>query len=259
MNLRQNQSEFLARRKFYEFPHVSQNSSKKKILIDLDVITIAKWNKQDKRKEQAIKFLERVENKEFYLLTPTFLLNRLIFWKDQKLANEITSFYMQTSDLFISDQQIREKLIEKNIDYQKLLEEFLSLKIKDEDVFIIAAASLLEIDSLVTFNRKHLHSKKEQINNTLNKYNIRKINIVHPDHFSDISAIFLSLSFLSSSLSLLKNRLPIPFLISSASFIGSTFAGIKTPSLFNSFLFPINKPTKNPINAFRSRLKEAGA
>ena len=53
---------------------------KKKILIDLDVLTVAFWDK----KEEAIEFLERAKKGEFVIYTPFAVLDTLSHYGSTK-------------------------------------------------------------------------------------------------------------------------------------------------------------------------------
>lgn len=56
---------------------------KKKILIDLDVITTGRWDKKGEKPELARRFMERVEGKEFEVVTPFILLEMVAKWRYQ--------------------------------------------------------------------------------------------------------------------------------------------------------------------------------
>ena len=57
---------------------------KKKIIIDLDVVTVALWDSKGKNTELAKKFLSRVEKKEFYLGTPFLIIEIVLKWKHEQ-------------------------------------------------------------------------------------------------------------------------------------------------------------------------------
>ena len=47
----------------------------KRILLDLDVVVVSLFaNEKDDRKEIAKEFIKNVENKEFFIITPTIML-----------------------------------------------------------------------------------------------------------------------------------------------------------------------------------------
>jgi len=60
-----------------------------KVLIDLDVVTIALWEKKDERKENALNFIKEIKNKNFFVVTPFSLLEIIAKWKYMKLKNFI--------------------------------------------------------------------------------------------------------------------------------------------------------------------------
>lgn len=148
----------------------------KRILIDLDVVTVAIWDK----KEDAIEFINRIASGEFILYTPFILLDLVGKWKHQKLREQILNFYDNNSDVIITTKSYEEKIIKIKVDDKKLTKELLSSSIKEEDVLLIIFTSIFDLDYLVTFNRKHLLGKAKIINEVLKKYGIKTIKIVSP-------------------------------------------------------------------------------
>lgn len=71
---------------------------KKKILIDLDAVTVAIWDKKGKQVEIANKFIERVEKGEFYIINPFFLIELALKWRHEKLREDIKEFYIDYSN-----------------------------------------------------------------------------------------------------------------------------------------------------------------
>ena len=57
----------------------------------------------------------------------------------------------------------------------------MKIGIKDEDAFLVPVASSENLNYLITFNRKHLRNKVNEINCVLKKYELNKINILLPD------------------------------------------------------------------------------
>ena len=149
----------------------------KKILTDLDVVTVAFWDK----KEEAIKFLNRIKFGEFILYTPFIILDLLAKWKHDSLRNKMMSFYEVYSDEVITIKLYEMKVKEIKLDDQKLSNELLSHNIKEEDVVLIIFTSIFNLDYLVTFNRKHLKNKEQIINEVLKTYGIKPIKIVLPN------------------------------------------------------------------------------
>ena len=41
-----------------------------KILVDLDVVTVALWEKEDERRKMAIEFIDKVKSGKFTVYTP---------------------------------------------------------------------------------------------------------------------------------------------------------------------------------------------
>lgn len=150
---------------------------KKKILIDLDVVTVAEWNTD----KNAINFLDRVKKGEFVVHTPYILLELLSKWKYEGLALKIEHFYNLYSETIISAHDVLKKLREFNVDRKKLTSELLAKGVKEEDTVLVIVTSIFELDYLVTYNRKHLRSKEEIINVILNKNGCKSIKVKLPD------------------------------------------------------------------------------
>ena len=127
---------------------------KKKIIIDLDVITVALWDSKGKNTELARKFLTRVGKKEFFV---------------------------KNSDRLITDTEIKEKCEELNVNYELILKKLESAGIKSEDAALVLITSLFSFDYLITFNRIHLKNKKEEANKILKECNLPTIQIVDPE------------------------------------------------------------------------------
>ena len=152
---------------------------KKKILLDLDVITVALWD----RNKEAMEFLERVKKNEFDLYTPHTLLELIDKWRHDKLKNEIKRFYELYSRQIISLQNIVEEGRRKNLNIENTTKILLDEDIKEEDAALIVIASLFGLDYLVTYNRKHLLNKVNTINEILSKNEFEKIEIKAPSAF----------------------------------------------------------------------------
>ncbi len=152
---------------------------KKKILIDLDVVTIALWGKPDEREKTAKKFIQRVEKNEFEVIIPFLLIELVLQWKHKILKEKIKEFYIQNS-IVLSDTQIN-KNFEKISHVELIIHKLFSHNIKEEDIILAMITSIFCLDYLVTFNRKHLKNKEAIINQILSKYNLRTIKIVLPN------------------------------------------------------------------------------
>ena len=152
---------------------------KRKIIIDLDVVTVAKWDK-GKNGEVSRKFIIRVAKKVFYLITPTLLLELVRKWKHKKLRIRIEEFYSKNSDELIDRLQIIEEIVSKRIDFEELFRSFIEIGIKEEDITLIFVSSLRDA-LLITFNKVHLKNKEEEINEILSEYGLRAIKITSPE------------------------------------------------------------------------------
>ena len=148
---------------------------KKKIIIDLDVVTLAYWDKKDEAK-----LIEKIKGGLFAMVTPYIILEHLSKWNYRKLAEEIASFYETHSFQIITAQNLLEKCNEREIEYKKLLFELLNVGVKEEDIILVIISSIFSLDYLVTFNRKHLRSKEKEINEVLRKNGVETIRIVLP-------------------------------------------------------------------------------
>ena len=154
---------------------------KKRVMIDLDVITVALWDSRGKNAEIAKKFLVRVEKKEFYVGIPFLIIEIVLLWKHEKLKNSIKEFYVKNSDQLFTDTEIKEKCDELEIDYERILNKLDASGIKREDAALVLVASLFEFDYLVTFNRIHLRNKKEETNKILKECKLAAIQILGPE------------------------------------------------------------------------------
>jgi len=70
---------------------------KKKILIDLDVVTTGLWDRKGEKPERARRFMGRVEENEFKIVTPFILLERVAKWHYQELKDSIEEFYLKNT------------------------------------------------------------------------------------------------------------------------------------------------------------------
>ena len=148
---------------------------KKKIIVDLDVVTLAFWDKKDEAK-----LIERIKGGKFDMVVPYILLEHLSKWNYRKLAEEISGFYEKYSSQIITAQNILEKTKERGIEYGNLLMKLINIGVKEEDVILVIIASIFHIDYLITFNRKHLKNNENKINEVLKKNGIKTVKIVLP-------------------------------------------------------------------------------
>lgn len=149
-----------------------------RIIIDLDVITNALWKGTEK--EAAVKFTERVKRGEFEVYTPYILLELIRNWKDKTLADKIFDFFKLHSSEIITVEKLSEKIQKAKIDLEALSKELTKITNKEDDSDLVLIGSIFELDYLVTFNRKHMRNKKEQISQFLKERNLKPINVVLP-------------------------------------------------------------------------------
>lgn len=154
---------------------------KKKILIDLDIITVAEWDSKGENVQIARKFITRVENKEFYVITPFFLLELISKWKYSELKDHIEDFYLKFTDKMLSNEDLDEKIDSGNIDDEKIINELKNNNIKGEDSLLVLVSSIFDAEHLITFNKIHLKNKKEEINEVLKKNGLKTISIIGPE------------------------------------------------------------------------------
>ena len=150
-----------------------------KILVDLDVLTLAFW-KGDK-KDIAIDFLERIKKEEFIVITPYSLIELINNWNDKSLAKKIVEFYFDYSANILSKIEILKLIDRKKINEQKIIYELEKIGIKSEDSVLILLSSIFNVDYLITFNRKHLKNNKDKINIILKKNDLKTIKIAEPN------------------------------------------------------------------------------
>ncbi|MEK6887862.1 MAG: hypothetical protein AABX14_02840 [Candidatus Aenigmatarchaeota archaeon] len=150
---------------------------KKKILIDLDVLTVALWDS----KKEAIEFLARVKKGEFDVYTPHTLLDLLANWKHDKLKNEIKEFYRLYTKENLTSQKILEGFEKFKVEKHSIVDSLVKVGVKREDATLAIIVSIFDIDLLVTYNRKHLKNKIKEINEVLSKNGLKEINISLPD------------------------------------------------------------------------------
>lgn len=154
---------------------------KKKIIIDLDVVTVGIWMKADDRKLVALKFMSRVKHQEFEVLMLSSTLNLVEKWNNSELSNSIKDFYYENTSHFIDDSEIFDFLRKHKVSTSIIIDDFLRKKIKQEDIMLILACVAVNAGYLVTFNRKHLKNNADTINTILKKNKLRKIKVVHPN------------------------------------------------------------------------------
>ena len=147
----------------------------KKITVDLDVTTLAFWDKKDEAK-----LIERIKGNKFAMVTPYIILEHLAKWNYRKLADQIASFYETYSSEIVTAQNILDKTSEIDIEYRELFMQLVSIGVKEEDVVLVIISGIFDVDYLITFNRKHLRGKEKEINEVLKRNGIKTIKIVLP-------------------------------------------------------------------------------
>lgn len=156
-------------------PILISKIQKKKIIVDLDVTTLAFWDKKDENK-----IIEKIKSNKLEMITPYILLEHLSKWDYRKLAEEISNFYEKYSSQIITTQNLLEATESFHINYRKLLLKIINVGVKEEDVVLVVICSFFEIDYLVTFNRKHLKNKEKEINEVLKENGLKPIKIKLP-------------------------------------------------------------------------------
>ena len=150
----------------------------KKIIIDLDVVTVHFWDK-DARAGEAGGFIELVKGKLFEVIVPYALTELAENWQYVELKNMIISFYKENATV-ISAEEVNEKLESFGINDKEFAISLVAHGVKEEDAALVMVASLFEAEYLVTFNRKHLRNKESEICEALNTFNLPKIKIRTP-------------------------------------------------------------------------------
>ena len=154
---------------------------KKKIVVDLDVVTVGIWKKMDERRVEAIKLMKRIENKEFEIVMLSSTLNLVEKWNNVGLSTNIRDYYSKNTNHFIDDLEIFNFLRKYNVSASEIINEFLKKGIKREDIMLILACVTVKVDNLVTFNRKHLKNNNQIINEILKKNKLHPIKVVYPN------------------------------------------------------------------------------
>lgn len=154
---------------------------KKKIIVDLDVITIGLWQKSDERRQEALRFIERIEKKEFIVIMLSSTLNLIEKWRHFELSKSIKDFYYKNTEHFIDDSEVMGFLNTNKVSASAIILDFSNSRIKQEDIMLILASVATNTDYLVTLNRKHLKNNSKKINDILYKHRLRNIKVVHPN------------------------------------------------------------------------------
>ena len=150
-----------------------------KIIVDLDVVTVGKWDK-GKYGNISRKFLIKVEKGDYYIITPFLLLELVRKWKHKNLKAQIEEFYLKNSDELIDRIKIIEDIISKSVDFEDIFKKFVDAGIKEEDIVLILVSSIRDA-ILITFNKIHLKNKVGGINEILSEYGLKTIKIISPE------------------------------------------------------------------------------
>ena len=155
--------------------------SKKKVLIDLDIVTVNLLDRKGENKKIASDFVKKIGKKDFLVITPFSLLETVAKWKYNALKDDIEEFYIKNSDQILSNKDVDKKMVELKINDIKILENLEKNGVKGEDALLILITSIFGIDYLVTFNRKHLRNREADINNILKEEGLNTIKIIGPE------------------------------------------------------------------------------
>lgn len=152
----------------------------RKIIIDLDIITVAAWNKKGEETKTAQRFIARVQNNEFSAFTPFFLIELVGQWLYSALAEDIKQFYLKNTSI-ITNEDLENKVAELDLDDKKILLELRAKGVKGEDALLALVTSIFSMDYLVTFNQKHLRSNVKMINEVMKDNGLKEIRLVGPE------------------------------------------------------------------------------
>ncbi len=150
------------------------------IVIDLDVVTVHLW--KGSQAEEAAEFMEKVEKKHFDVMIPYTLIELAKEWRYTELKKKIIGFYKKNARE-ISTEEIEEKLESYRVSDKEFAINLVGRGVKEEDAALVMVASLFNADYLITFNRKHLKNKEQEIDAALKLFNLPKIRIRSPKEF----------------------------------------------------------------------------
>ena len=154
-----------------------------KVIVDLDVVTIAKWyRKRDRRLESSQRFLGRVERGEFSLAVPDTFLEILRLWEYGELSSIIRGWYEANARFIIpSDEAVKKVAVKTGFSEEVLIEKFaLEANMKKEDAFLVLIGTGSEIAYIVTWNKAHLRDKREKIEQIGARFGLRVPRIIFP-------------------------------------------------------------------------------
>ena len=148
---------------------------KKRILLDLDVITVALWD------AKGINFINRVKGGEFEVYTPHIMIELVSKWKNRSLSEKIIYFYELYTDKMLTAVNIFDRIKKLEIDDKKIIRELIEKGVKEEDAVLVLVSSIFDMDYLVTYNRKHLKNNEKEIMEVLSENGLKPIKIAIPD------------------------------------------------------------------------------
>ena len=207
----------------------------KKVVIDLNVVTIGSWKKADPARAVAESFMKMIEGraeaeetKQFYVVTPYALLELVNKWKNKPLVEIITDFYRKVTDEYVEKIDVMEELFET---FEDVYNALVGVGVKPEDAFLVIVCSVKNA-ALVTFDKKHLRGKEAEINAVLREYECEEVEVMLPEEY-------LGLEFGSEPSELavvFKNRFTHPLLYFAGKLDGINIHRDNVFGLFHAFL-----------------------
>ncbi|MFB6209174.1 MAG: hypothetical protein ABEJ56_03475 [Candidatus Nanohaloarchaea archaeon] len=158
-----------------------------KAVVDIDVFTIALWDKQDDRKEHAEEVLKKIENGEIELHIPLLLFQQIHEWKHGDLATRIAEFQFKHSKELIDVREL-ENSIESETGklVSEIIEEGMDRleNMNESDLNLVLYVSGLKLGHLITFDKKHLLNRQKELNKFLKEQELTEIEIKSPEELS---------------------------------------------------------------------------
>ena len=163
----------------------------RKILVDLDVVTVGTWDKGENG-DMARRLMSRIVEKEFFMVSPFLLLERISKWGNLKVSGPMKEFYVKNSDLLLTDEDVSARISEvgeeiKGFNEAKLLKDLRRKGVGNQDAFLVLIAAVFGLD-LVTFNMKTLRSKEKVVSEVMSSYGIKAPKLLGPEQLSDSSS-----------------------------------------------------------------------
>lgn len=152
---------------------------KRKILVDIDVVAVAKHYVKDRDYPLAKDFILKAESGEFEQYSAHTLITLVEKWKDAGIRKGILDF-CSAYCYSIPKAEVERRVREKEMDLESLLDQMKNKGVKEEDGLLALIASLFGL-TVVTLNRKHLKGKREEINEILKGGGLNEIEILLPN------------------------------------------------------------------------------